>query len=159
MQVAASKAFDPEQAQKHPQVSLSRYAAPAGNPPRATRTSSSAIAAVIGVGEELLWRGTSLDTFPDHPTLAQLYATLGFALWYLAPLRIFPSRSPGGSWAFVAISGIIGGLYSVLAQRQRTIRWTALSHSLSTSLGLVPYCTSVLEVETADVRLTLYLLS
>jgi hypothetical protein len=56
-------------------------------------------------------------------------------LWHLAPLRIFPSGYPGGWWAFIAISGIIGWLYSALAHRQPTIRWTALSHALFDTLG------------------------
>jgi membrane protease YdiL (CAAX protease family) len=97
---------------------------------------SAAMAAVNGVGEELLWRGAYLGAFPCHTALAQAYATLGFALWHLAPQRIFPSRYPGGAWSFVAVSGALGWLYSIAARREGGIRWTALSHALFDFSGL-----------------------
>ena len=57
---------------------------------------------VIGVAEELLWRGVYLALFPDNWWLNLIYPSVAFGLWHLCPLIALPSRYPGGAATFVA---------------------------------------------------------
>lgn len=50
-----------------------------------------ATAAVNSVGEELLWRGSYLDWFPDDPWRGAAWPWIGFTVWHLAPQVIVPS--------------------------------------------------------------------
>jgi membrane protease YdiL (CAAX protease family) len=101
-----------------------------------TVLASVGIAAANATVEEVLWRGLFLEEFPDDAFKGWLYPSLGFGLWHLAPQTIFPSRSPGGRWSFVAVATAVGLLYGRLAWNTRSIRWTTLSHVLFDSSGL-----------------------
>jgi hypothetical protein len=59
------------------------------------------IAVVNGVGEELLWRGAYLDTFPEDAWRGAVWPWVGFTLWHPAPQIVFPLHAMGGprSWA------------------------------------------------------------
>lgn len=97
---------------------------------------SAALAAVNGSLEELLWRGTYIEVFRDSRPLGYVYPTIGFALWHVSPLSVVPNRMPGGNWAFVLVSGVLGLLWGWVAFRTRSIRWTSIAHALFDFLGL-----------------------
>jgi hypothetical protein len=48
----------------------------------------------------LSWNQITL--VPGQFWLALLYPSVGFALWHLAPMSIFPYKGPGGRSALVA---------------------------------------------------------
>jgi hypothetical protein len=46
---------------------------------------------VIGVTEELLWRGVYVAAFPNRLPLNTIYPSIAFGLWHLCPLSALPS--------------------------------------------------------------------
>lgn len=112
--------------------------------PRATPRvliGSFGIALVNAVGEELLWRGVLLHRSQARPARvrrggAAWWPVVGFALWHYAPLSVRPNRRPGGNHAFVAVSLLLGMVWSRLANSTCSIRWTSLSHVLFDFAGL-----------------------
>jgi membrane protease YdiL (CAAX protease family) len=107
--------------------------------PRATAlvvAASAAIAAVNASGEEVLWRGLYVRAFPGSRVLGWLWPTLGFALWHLGPLRVFPNRNPGGAWSFVAFCAGLGLLWGWVARSSGSVRWTTVAHALFDAAGL-----------------------
>jgi len=91
---------------------------------------------VIGVAEELLWRGVYLTLFPDNWWLNVIYPSVAFGLWHLCPLSALPSHYPGGAATFVAYSIALGLSYATCARRTRSIFWCTVSHCIHDSLGL-----------------------
>jgi membrane protease YdiL (CAAX protease family) len=97
----------------------------------------SAILALVNAPlEELLWRGTYLNIFPENWLLGYVYPTLGFGLWHLAPLSVIPNRAPGGSLSFVAVSVSLGLIWGWVAMRSKSILWTSVAHILFDFSGL-----------------------
>jgi len=96
---------------------------------------------VIGVTEEVFWRGVYLRMFPGNAWLSLVYPSAMFALWHLAPLSVRPNRLPGGALAFVAYALLLGGSYALAASRTGSIASTTVSHVIHDSLGLgaLPY--------------------
>jgi len=94
------------------------------------------LGAVIGVTEEVFWRGVYLRMFPGNAWLSLVYPSAMFALWHLAPLSVRPNRLPGGSLAFVAYALLLGGSYALSATQTGSIGWTTVSHIIHDSLGL-----------------------
>jgi hypothetical protein len=68
--------------------------------------------------------------------LGAVYPSLSFGVWHTAPLSVIPSRYPGGAFAFVACSTVLGLSYATVARRTRSIRWVAISHCIHDALGL-----------------------
>jgi membrane protease YdiL (CAAX protease family) len=97
---------------------------------------SAALALVNGSLEEILWRGLFVATFSESLVLGHLYPAIGFALWHLAPLSIFPNAAPGGSMSFVVTAGLVGLMWGWLARSSRSIAWTTVAHVLFDFSGL-----------------------
>lgn len=109
--------------------------------PNARRVDRSTAAVMLGtatvnaVGEELLWRGVFLDTFPDDPVRGAVWPLLGFSLWHLAPQIILPSRY--GRWRFVGGATVVGAASAVVAWRGNGLRDTVLPHLATDACGVV----------------------
>ena len=91
---------------------------------------------VTGVAEEVLWRGVYLRVFPRSLLLNTVYPSLAFGVWHAAPLSVLPSRYPGGAFAFVIYSTVLGLSYAIVARRTQSIRWIVISHCIHDALGL-----------------------
>ena len=86
--------------------------------------------------EELLWRGLYLKLFGSEKWLYIFYASLGFAIWHLAPQLIFPNKAPGGQVSFIVVAFIVGILFSIVSFHTRAILLTSLCHILFDFSGL-----------------------
>ena len=91
---------------------------------------------VIGVTEEILWRGVYVRLFPDNVWLNMVYPSLMFGLWHIAPQAARPSRMPGGMVSFVLYAVVLGLSYAYYARRTGSIRWCTVSHIIHDTLGL-----------------------
>ena len=63
-----------------------------GNADPAVVATAAGVAVVNAAGEELLWRGLFVATFPDDPVRGWLWPAVGFTAWHLAPLAVLPPR-------------------------------------------------------------------
>jgi membrane protease YdiL (CAAX protease family) len=97
---------------------------------------SIALGTVIGVSEEILWRGLYVRAFPNQVWLNTIYPSMAFGLWHLCPLSVLPSRYPGGAVAFTAYSVALGLSYAYSVRRTGSIRWCTVSHCIHDALGL-----------------------
>ena len=80
-----------------------------------------------GIFEEVLWRGTYLELFPNSIVLRIIWPSLWFGLWHLAPGSV-----SSGSARNLALSSLFFGLLlSLLAGSTGTIFWTIVSHTLA----------------------------
>ena len=84
--------------------------------------------------EELLWRASYAELWPDNPWLGYVWPSIGFALWHLAPQVIHPSRM--GSGRYTAASLALGLSWGYVAWTNRSVRWTTLSHVLTDGSGI-----------------------
>ena len=91
---------------------------------------------VIGITEEILWRGLYVRLFPENVWANTVYPSIAFGLWHLCPLSVLPSRYPGGPLLFLLYSVILGACYATAARTTRSIRWVAVSHTVHDTLGL-----------------------
>lgn len=91
---------------------------------------------VIGITEEVLWRGVFIQLFPNHGRMNLVLPAVLFAIWHIAPLAVMPNRLPGGVFSFVFYALVLGLSYGLAAHRTRSIAWPALAHILHDSLGL-----------------------
>jgi uncharacterized protein len=91
---------------------------------------------VIGVTEEILWRGVYVTLFAQNVWLASVYPSIAFALWHVCPLSVLPSRYPGGVMTFAAYSIALGLSYAYVARHAHSIFWCTLSHCVHDALGL-----------------------
>jgi membrane protease YdiL (CAAX protease family) len=105
---------------------------PAADP--ALLATAAAVAAVNATGEELLWRGLFVATFPDDPVAGWLWPAVGFTAWHLAPLAVHPSRR--GTAPFLASAALIGVGLGWVAHRTRSLRWTLPAHIATDACGL-----------------------
>jgi membrane protease YdiL (CAAX protease family) len=110
--------------------------------PRARRANrvilllSVVLGVVIGVTEEILWRGVYMRLFPDSVWFNLVYPSLLFALWHICPQRIVPNRLPGGSVSFVVYALLLGVSYALTVYQTGSIAWATIAHSLHDTLGL-----------------------
>jgi hypothetical protein len=107
-----------------------------GSAPFFVAIASLVLGIVIGVTEELLWRGLFVATFPNQPSLNSLYPAISFGVWHLCPLSVLPSRYPGGAMSFTAYSVALGLSYAFYARQTGSIRWCTVSHCIHDALGL-----------------------
>ena len=91
-------------------------------------------AAVNGVGEELLWRGTFLEEFPDNVLLGAVWPWVGFTAWHIAPQVVLPSRY--GRGRFTAAAGLVGAVSALTAWRAHGVRGTLLPHVFTDACGV-----------------------
>jgi membrane protease YdiL (CAAX protease family) len=82
---------------------------------------------VMGVLEEVLWRGLYLELFPGSTRWGILWPALFFALWHFAP----GLASPLDARVLVLGAGLFGLVLGWIAQRTGSIRWTAATHALA----------------------------
>ena len=86
------------------------------------------------IGEELLWRGTYLEAFPDDVWRAAGWPWVGFTIWHLAPQLILPPRR--GRPQFLVGAALVGAASARTAWRTRGLRWTLLAHILTDACGV-----------------------
>ena len=98
--------------------------------------SSVILGVLIGLTEEILWRGLFLQVFPGNFWLGMLYPSLLFGLWHIAPQSVLENRLPGGAFSFVGYAVVLGLSYALAAGRTGSIFWPAISHILHDTLGL-----------------------
>jgi predicted cobalt transporter CbtA len=67
------------------------------------------------LGEELLWRGVFVETFPRDLVRGALWPLAGFAVWHLAPQSILPSAL--GRCRFVLGAALVGSASTFSAWR------------------------------------------
>jgi membrane protease YdiL (CAAX protease family) len=91
---------------------------------------------VIGITEEILWRGLYARLFPDNLWLSMIYPSIWFGLWHLAPQSILANRNSGGAVSFVVYAIILGITYSISVQLTQSIAWATVSHIIHDTLGL-----------------------
>jgi len=91
---------------------------------------------VIGITEEIFWRGLFAKLFPNNFWVGSIYPSITFGLWHLAPLSVQGTNDPGGSFSFVFVSILLGLSWSYYAQKTRSIRWCTVAHVINDSLGL-----------------------
>ena len=81
-----------------------------------------------GVFEEILWRGTYSDLFPDNFVFGWLWPSIWFAIWHLAPGSLSQNRS---------ITMLVGGAlfyglcWGWVSYKTKSILLTSASHFLS----------------------------
>jgi len=85
---------------------------------------------VMGILEEVLWRGLYLELFAGSTRWGLLWPTLFFALWHFAP----GMASPLDARVLVLGAGAFGLVLGWIARRTGSIRWCAATHALA---GLV----------------------
>jgi membrane protease YdiL (CAAX protease family) len=91
-------------------------------------------ALVNAVGEELLWRGAYLDTFPGDVWRGAIWPWAGFTLWHLAPQIVLPSHH--GRAGFLGGAALVGAASARVAWTTRGLRWTLVSHVLTDACGV-----------------------
>jgi len=92
-----------------------------------------AMAAVNATGEELLWRGLFVATFPDDAVRGWLWPAIGFTVWHLAPTSVRPARQ---GRLFLGGSALIGAGFGWVAWRTRSLRLTLPAHLVTDASGL-----------------------
>jgi hypothetical protein len=86
------------------------------------------------VGEELLWRGVFVETFPGDVVRGALWPLAGFALWHLAPQLILPSQL--GRWRFGLGAALVGAASTFSAWRGGGLRSCLLPHAATDVCGV-----------------------
>jgi membrane protease YdiL (CAAX protease family) len=94
------------------------------------------LSVINATSEEILWRGTFLKLMGSNSIWYIPVSSFGFAIWHFAPMTIYGNHNPGGSLSFVAVSFILGILYSGIARNNRSILLTTISHILFDFSGL-----------------------
>lgn len=89
------------------------------------------IAVLNGTLEEVFWRGTFAELFPDEPLTGWLYPAVMFTGWHIAPALATGGRS---LWFWFG-TFYIGLVFGWVAYRTRTIRWTVPAHVLVNAMG------------------------
>ncbi len=97
---------------------------------------SLALGIVIGITEEILWRGVFIALFPNNSWWNTIYPSLTFGLWHVCPQSVLASSMAGGMTTFVIYAIILGLLYAYYARKAGSIRWSIVSHVIHDSLGL-----------------------
>jgi membrane protease YdiL (CAAX protease family) len=82
-----------------------------------------------GFFEELLWRGTYLELFPDRSFHRALWPSLWFALWHFAPGSVSPSSN--SVLVLMIGAGFLGLYLSYLARQSGSIFWPIVVHTLA----------------------------
>ncbi|HVP59555.1 MAG TPA: CPBP family intramembrane glutamic endopeptidase [Myxococcaceae bacterium] len=89
-----------------------------------------ATSCVMGVLEEVLWRGVYLELFPASRLWGIAWPSLWYALWHVAP----GLASPLDGRVLVGGAALFGVVLGFIAQRTRSIRWPVATHAAA---GLV----------------------
>lgn len=97
---------------------------------------SVALGLVIGVTEEIFWRGMFVKLFPDNSWWNTFYPSLTFGLWHVCPQSVLANSLAGGTSSFIIYAVVLGFLYAFYARKAGSIRWSVVSHAIHDSLGL-----------------------
>ena len=109
---------------------------------------------VIGITEEILWRGLYARLFPDNLWLSMIYPSILFGLWHLAPQSILANRNSGGAASFAIYAIILGITYSISVQLTQSIAWATVSHIIHDTLGLGGFAYAVWLKKSLSIHLT-----
>jgi membrane protease YdiL (CAAX protease family) len=87
------------------------------------------VATAFGNGffEEILWRGVSMQLFPENIFFRLIWPSIWFALWHYAPGSVSPS---GNVIGLMVGSGFFGFYLSYLAKRTNGLFWCIVAHTL-----------------------------
>lgn len=91
---------------------------------------------IIGLTEEILWRGVYMSLFPGNVWLNLIYPSIMFGLWHLAPQSVVVNRMPGGAFSFVLYATLLGVTYAISVNQTKSIAWGTISHIIHDTLGL-----------------------
>jgi hypothetical protein len=86
--------------------------------------------------EEVFWRGLYARVFPDDAMRGVLYPAVGFAMWMLVPMSLYPPWNAVDALSVFTVALSVGLLYGWVAWRTGSIRWTLLSHALTNLAGI-----------------------
>jgi len=91
---------------------------------------------VIGITEEILWRGVYMRLFPNNVWLNLVYPSLMFAIWHIAPQTVVINRMPGGTFSFMSYAFLLGLSYAITVYQTKSIAWCTVAHAIHDTLGL-----------------------
>lgn len=94
------------------------------------------IGVVIGVTEEVLWRGMYMRLFPGNIWLNLVYPSIMFGVWHISPQAVLANQSAGGVLSFTIYAVILGFVYGLTVYRTKSIAWCTISHIIHDALGL-----------------------
>jgi membrane protease YdiL (CAAX protease family) len=80
-----------------------------------------------GFFEEILWRGVSMQLFPDSILFRLVWPSVWFALWHYVPGSISPS---GNVLGLMVGAGFFGFYMSYLAKKTNGIWWCIVAHTV-----------------------------
>lgn len=93
--------------------------------------------------EETFWRGLYVKKF-DRPFFTIVFPTLFFSVWHFSSEMVDLNLNFAEALPFVLMTVPLGLAYGFVAHTQKSIRWTAICHSLSGVLAFgVPLSTSL----------------
>lgn len=97
--------------------------------------------------EETLWRGTYIHLFNKNRIMAIVFPTIFFALWHISPELVNESINIETIFFLPLMALPLGFIYSIVAYRTNSIKWVAISHSLSGILAFgLPLSTSIADI-------------
>lgn len=92
---------------------------------------------LIGITEEILWRGLFLHFFPGQWGWGMLYPAIWFGLWHICPQSVLPNKLYGGVFSFVGYAIVLGLTYALSVRfTGGAIFWCTLAHILHDTFGL-----------------------
>lgn len=94
------------------------------------------VGVIIGVTEEILWRGMYVELFPDDRLFGYVYPAVWFGLWHFAPQAVATVGFPGAPYTFVLYATVLGFSYGYYTGETGSIRWATVSHVLQDTMGL-----------------------
>jgi membrane protease YdiL (CAAX protease family) len=96
---------------------------------------------IAGTGEEILWRGLYIRSFPGNLLLSYLFPSIWFSVQHISSQ--LPEWS-GESLILIASTLPLGLVYGLVAFKTNSIRWNALAHTIISFFGLaMPITTSI----------------
>ena len=105
------------------------------------------ITVINSVCEEILWRGAFIEVFKNRVIFSVIYPSMFFALYHIAPQLADPEVTIINTWPMVLMVLPLGFIYGIVAFRNKSIKWTAIAHSLSGIIAFgVPLSTSLANI-------------
>ena len=102
---------------------------------------------INSVCEEILWRGAFIEIFKNRVIFSVIYPSMFFALYHIAPQLVDPEVTIISTWPMVLMVLPLGFIYGIVAFRNKSIKWTAIAHSLSGIIAFgVPLSTSLANI-------------
>ena len=87
-----------------------------------------------GFFEEVLWRCTYMELFPDSIFFRIVWPSIWFALWHYVPGSV---SLTGNAIGLMIGSGLMGFYLSFLAKKTGTIWWTIVAHAIGGFIMIV----------------------